>query len=62
LFNIIFNLKLKRSNQIKKIEGLDSLKFLRSLNLAGNFLRSLKGIPMNLEFLEILDLENNKVT
>lgn len=50
-----------RSNQIKKIEGLDGLKFLRTLTLAENYLRSLKGIPQNLEFLENLDVENNKV-
>ncbi len=29
--------------------------------MKGNFLRTLKGIPQNLEFLEVLDLENNKV-
>ena len=51
----------KRSNQIKKIDGLHSLKFLRFLNLSSNQIRSLNGLPEKHEFLERIDLENNKV-
>ena len=59
-FYFIIN-KKKRSNEIKKIEGLNTLRFLRNLNLSGNQIRSFEGIPEKHEFLEKIDLENNKV-
>ena len=34
---------------------------LRYLNLSGNMIRSLRGIPERMEFLETLELEDNKV-
>ncbi len=52
----------QRSNEIRKIEGLNTLRFLRILNLSGNQIKSLEGIPDRHEFLEKIDLENNKVT
>ena len=68
LILIIINIKelinfstIKRSNMIKKIESLEKLKFLRFLNLSGNSIKSVQGIPEKHEYLEALDLEDNKV-
>jgi len=52
----------QRSNEIRKIEGLKTLRFLRILNLSGNQIKSLEGIPDRQEFLAKIVLENNKVT
>jgi hypothetical protein len=46
---------------IKRLEGIDNLRFLRFLNLSSNMIRSIQGIPEKHEFLESIDLEDNKV-
>jgi Leucine-rich repeat (LRR) protein len=64
ILNIVWIFKPKRCNQIRYVEGLESLQLLRYLNLSGNQIRTLKGMPSadRLEFLEVLDLESNKVS
>lgn len=59
--NVFFCVTIKAANKIRKIEGLNSLRFLRTLDLSCNNLRSLSGIPEKHEFLEKLFLEDNKV-
>lgn len=51
----------KSGNKIKKIEGLNSLPYLRCLDLSSNNIRSINGIPEKLEFLDKLFLQDNKV-
>jgi Leucine-rich repeat (LRR) protein len=51
----------QRSNQIRKIEKLDTLQYLQQLNLSCNQLNSLDGFPERLGFLEVLDLADNQV-
>lgn len=51
----------QRSNMIKRIEGIENLQFLRFINLSGNLIKSIQGIPDKHEFLEVIDLEDNKV-
>jgi Leucine-rich repeat (LRR) protein len=46
---------------IKRLEGIDNLRFLRFLNLSSNMIKSIQGIPEKHEFLESIDLEDNKV-
>ena len=51
----------QRSNQIQKIENLDTLQYLQQLNLSCNKLSSLEGVPERLGFLEVIDLTDNQV-
>lgn len=47
-------------NKIKKIENICTLKRLRTLNLAGNCIRSLEGLAGH-DLLETIDIEDNEV-
>ncbi|XP_072508808.1 leucine-rich repeat and guanylate kinase domain-containing protein isoform X2 [Notamacropus eugenii] len=51
---------LKSNNQIEEITCLDNLKALQNLDLSGNKISSLQGIE-NHDFLEIINLEDNKI-
>ncbi|EDV28977.1 uncharacterized protein TRIADDRAFT_52391 [Trichoplax adhaerens] len=51
---------LKGNNKIKKIENIETLKWLQHFYLANNFVRSLKGLQ-NHEMLETIDLEDNQI-
>ncbi|XP_072508812.1 leucine-rich repeat and guanylate kinase domain-containing protein isoform X5 [Notamacropus eugenii] len=48
------------NNQIEEITCLDNLKALQNLDLSGNKISSLQGIE-NHDFLEIINLEDNKI-
>ena len=51
---------LQSSNRLEKIENLETLRFLRTVKLAGNVIRSLGGLQDH-EFLEVIDMEGNEV-
>ncbi|XP_028414468.1 leucine-rich repeat and guanylate kinase domain-containing protein-like isoform X2 [Dendronephthya gigantea] len=47
-------------NSVKKIENLDTLKYLKVLDLSCNYIRSLKGLQEH-EFLQEINLEGNQI-
>lgn len=51
---------LQPCNRLTAIDNLESLRYMKVLDLSGNKIRSLRGLENN-EFLENADLEDNEV-
>ena len=51
---------LQSNNRLEKIENLEGLRFLQSIKLAGNAIRSLSGLQDH-GFLEVIEMEGNEV-